>query len=333
MFRQGFVYSILFFFLTACHSPQKQYHTHMGMAEGTTFHITYSATQNFDKEIDSLLNHFEDILSTYRPQSVISRFNRCKHAMVITDSLFWQMFRKAQEVNKATNGAFDITVAPLVNAWGFGFADSMQIDSGRIDSLLQFVGMHHLTIHGDTLIKDHPSVELDGNAIAKGQSVDYICRFLQQQGVRNFMVEIGGEVRAEGVNADGMAWRIGIDEPIDHNNPLEPQLKAVMRLENKAVATSGNYRRFYIKNGIRYSHTINPKTGYPVQHTLLSASVLTADCMTADAYATAFMVMGLEQAKMILQNNKTLGVFLIYDKNKTNEVFATASFRQLIEPH
>ena len=319
---------ILFFGCMAEHN----YHRHTGVAEGTTFHIIYQSEKNYNRQIDSLLNRFEDIFSTYRKHSIISRFNRSTKGIAVRDSLFWKMLQAAQTINRLSGGAFDITVAPLVNAWGFGFTDTMQVDSLLIDSLRQLVGMHHLKIKGDSLLKDFPAVQIDANAIAKGLSVDYVFDFLIRRGIKNVMVEIGGEVRAQGVNDKGKIWRIGIDKPLDHNNPLNPDLEAVMALQNKAVATSGNYRKFYIKNGVRYSHTINPKTGYPVQHSLLSASVLAPSCMEADAWATAFMVLGKEKGTALLKmNHLPVDVFFIYDEAGLFKEFATNGFKQSLK--
>ena len=248
-------------------------------------------------------------------------------ASLINDSLFINMFLTAEKVYNETMGFFDITVAPLVNAYGFGFTDTMNVDSMLIDSLLQYVGMDKIHLSNNWLIKENQYIQLDGNAIAKGQSVDYVCSFFRQQGIRNYMVEIGGEVRGEGVNVHGIPWQIGIDQPIDNSNEIQRNLQDVVGITGKAIATSGNYRRLYYKNGLRYSHTINPKTGYPVNHTLLSASVMADNCMIADAYATAFMVMGLERTKIFLKTHPEIDVYLIYGYSKGKyQVFSTKGF-------
>ena len=314
------------FFFSGCQTRNYQFHE--GFAEGTSFHIYYQSDTDYNAAIDSLLNHFEDVLSTYRKTSLISQINTSgRDTFVITDSLFIEMFRTAKKVYDETDGAFDITVAPLVNAYGFGFTDTMQVDSSLIDSLVQYVGMNKIRISDNWLIKDNPHIQLDGNAIAKGQSVDYICRFFETHGLKNYMVEIGGEVRGKGINAYGNPWQIGIDQPVDNSNEIQRNLQGVVGIIDKAIATSGNYRRFYYKNGLRFSHTINPKTGFPVNHTLLSASVMADNCMIADAYATAFMVIGLEKAKAFLKNHPEIDVYLIYGKaNGEYQVFATKGF-------
>jgi len=304
------------------------YQYHEGFAEGTTFHIYYQSNNDYNNAIDSLLNYFESILSTYKSTSLISQFNRqTKDTFETNKALFWNMINTAAKINKETNGAFDITVAPLVNAYGFGFTDTLNIDAALIDSLLQYVGMDKLIIDGNKLIKTNPHIQIDGNAIAKGQSVDFIADFFESKGIKNYLVEIGGEVRGKGINKHGEPWQIGIDSPVDNNSSIEINTLAVLSLKNKAVATSGNYRRFYYKNGLRYSHTINPKTGYPVNHTLLSSSVMADKCIIADAYATAFMVMGLNKAKIFLKTHPDIDVYLIYGKeNNQYQTFASKGF-------
>ncbi len=323
------VYALLILFLIfgSCKNTLT-YHYHEGFAEGTTFHIYYQSNNDYNKTVDSLLNYFESVLSTYKPTSLISQFNRqTKDTFETNNVLFWDMINMAAIINKETNGAFDITVAPLVNAYGFGFTDTLNIDAALIDSLLQYVGMDKLIIDGNKLIKTNPHIQIDGNAIAKGQSVDFISDFFESKGIKNYLVEIGGEVRGKGVNKNGESWQIGIDSPDDNNSSIEINTMAVLGLKNKAVATSGNYHRFYYKNGLRYSHTINPKTGYTVNHTLLSSSVMADKCIIADAYATAFMVMGLDKSKAFLKTHPNIDVFLIFGKeNNQYQVFASNGF-------
>jgi len=319
------LFIILIFFIVGC--KNNNYRFHEGFAEGTTFHIYYQTKENYDNAIDSLLNHFENILSTYRDSSLISKVNMPTDSVYINNPLFTKMLHIARKVYDETDGAFDITIAPIVNAYGFGFTDTLQTDSALIDSLLQYVGMSKIHISNNWLIKDMRHIQIDGNAIAKGQSVDYICNFLDAKGIENYMVEIGGEVRVKGVNTKGQPWQIGIDRPIDGSNEVERDLQGVVALKDKSIATSGNYRRFYYKNGLRYSHTIDPKTGYPVNHGLLSASVMTKTCMLADAYATSFMVMGLNKVKIFLKNHPQIDAYLIYrDENDSILTFSTRGF-------
>ncbi|MCH7859882.1 MAG: FAD:protein FMN transferase [Candidatus Marinimicrobia bacterium] len=212
-----------------------------------------------------------------------------------------------------TDGAFDPTVAPLVNAWGFGFTEgASDVDSAMIDSILNYVNYKLVRLENHKIAKDKPGVMLDFNAIAQGYTVDVLADFLESKGIDNYLIELGGELKARGKNQDEKWWKIGIDKPVENIN--EREIEAVIELKNKALATSGSYRKFYVKDGIKYSHTIDPKTGYPVNHSLLSATVLANDCMTADAYATAFMVIGIEKANAFLKENKDLDldVYFIY---------------------
>ncbi|MFN7014169.1 MAG: FAD:protein FMN transferase, partial [Bacteroidia bacterium] len=263
-------------------------------------------------------------LSTYVPQSIISRVNK-NDSTVILDEHFTTVFYHAQQVAAISNGAFDITVAPLVNAYGFGFSRKEKIDSILIDSLLQFVGYQKVKIENGKLIKDKPQIQLDFNAIAQGYSVDIIANFLEKNAVSDYMVEIGGELRCKGVNAKGNYWNIGIDKPLENSQKREMQ--TIVPLKNKAMATSGNYRKFYEEGGMKYSHTINPKTGWPVKHQLLSATVIADDATTADAFATVFMVMGKDDTLKFLENHKELNiqVYLIYQENGELKVFSNIS--------
>jgi FAD:protein FMN transferase len=303
-----------------------------GFTQGTTYHITYESKRGEDlkKQIDSLLADFDNSLSTYLPNSLISRFNKNEPGLH-ADKKFRDVFIKSYEVYKKTDGAFDITVAPIVNALGFGTTDTLNVDSTMIDSLLQYVGMEKVKLQGDTLVKSDKHVTLDVNALAQGYSVDVVVDYLEHRKIRNYMVEIGGEIRAGGKNEKGEYWRIGIDKPVDSNNIPGTELQSVVRLNNRSLATSGNYRKFYVKNGIKYVHTINPKTGYPVISNLLSATVVAKDCITADAYATAFMVIGTDRSIRFLNENRFLDGYLIYSDEKGDfKVFYTRGLKKYI---
>jgi thiamine biosynthesis lipoprotein len=296
-----------------------------GFTQGTSYHITYESKrgENLQEEIDTLLADFDKTFSIYLPASIISRINRNDPDVIINEP-FIRVFNKAYEIYKATEGAFDITVAPLVNAWGFGFTEAANADSLMIDSLLQYVGMDKVELEGEKIRKKHNELMLDCNAIAQGYSVDFISDYLDRKGIKNYLVEIGGEINTRGVNEKGNIWRIGIDKPIENNLIPGIHLQAVIRLNNRSLATSGNYRKFYEKNGVKYAHSIDPETGYPVLSNLLSATVLAENCMTADAYATAFMVMGLEKTKDFLLKHKELETYLIYSDDQGNyQVFIT----------
>jgi FAD:protein FMN transferase len=302
-----------------------------GLAQGTSYHITYISNNgvNYQRSIDSLLIEIDNSLSTYQPRSIISKFNQADSTQKV-DQLFIEVFNDAKLVFKATSGAFDPTVAPVVNAWGFGFKNLENTDSTFIDSLLQYVNFNAVTIKDSIVFKSNPNIMIDFNAIAQGYSVDVLAEFLEAKGIENYMVEVGGELRVKGKNTNNKLWRIGIDKPIENN--INRDLEAIINLDNIALATSGNYRKFYEKNGVKYSHTLNPKTGYPVQHTLLSATVLAKTCSLADAYATAFMVLGLEKSKEIVASNSDLEVLFIYvDEKNEFQTFASQEISKFIE--
>jgi thiamine biosynthesis lipoprotein len=303
-----------------------------GPTEGTSYHITYESkdSNDYQEEIDSLLHQFDLTLSTYNPSSIISRINRNEPDVELND-YFIRCFKASEQVFHESGGAFDITVAPVVNAWGFGFTEMANPDSAMIDSLLQYVGMDHIRIEKNRIVKDSPGIMLDVNAIAQGYAVDIVSEFLESKGILNWLVEIGGEVRAKGKNPRGVYWRVGIDKPIEGIQISGLQMEAVISLRNRSLATSGNYRRFYIKDGVKYSHTIDPSTGYPVIHNLLSATVIADECIMADAYATAFMVLGVEKTKKMLKDRKDIEAYLIFtDDSGKYDTYSTPGMRKYV---
>ena len=310
-----------------------KYMTISGFTQGTTYHISYQSKKGIDlqNDIDSLLARFDQSLSSYIKSSIISRVNRNEPGVKL-DTFFVDVFRKSYEVYKTTNGAFDITVGPIVDALGFGPTEGVNVDSALIDSLMLYVGMDKVKIENGHVVKKYKETLLDVNALAQGYSVDVVCHFLDNKHIKNYLVEIGGEVRAKGKNNKGELWRVGVDKPIENNQIPGADLQAIIELNNQALATSGNYRKFYVKNGIKYTHTINPKTGYPVLKTVLSASVVANDCITADAYATAFMVMGFEKTKAFLASHPELDAYLITGtENGKYNVFVTKNLKKYIE--
>jgi len=322
--------AILFFIISYSQKPI-QYFKNQGKIFGTYYHFSYEATDNLEQEIINELQKFNASLSTYDPNSVISKINKNINAEL--DDYFVKCFKKAVEVSEITDGAFDMTVAPVVNAWGFGFNESTMADSAKIDSLMQFVGFHKIKLVDNKIIKEHPETMLDASAIAKGFGVDVASEFLESKRIMNYMIEIGGEVRAKGINAKGLVWRIGIDKPIEDPTVSHRELQAVINLENKSLATSGNYRQFYEKDGIKYSHTIDPKTGYPARNQLLSATVLADDCMTADAFATAFMVMGINKSIELVNKINYLDAYFIYTDSLGNySIYATPFLEKMLKP-
>jgi len=298
----------------------KPYQENKGLIFGTTYSVKYQSPNDLGKLIAEELKHVDTSLSPFNEQSVISAVNH--NRPVKADSLFTDVFRLAMEISRQTDGAFDITVAPLVNAWGFGFKGGSMPNAAAVDSLRAIIGYQRVKLTDEGMVvKDNPQMMLDCSAIAKGYGVDRIARLLQQNGVENFMVEIGGEVVAKGVNPRQQPWRIGITTPTDDSLAIDNDVFTVINVKDMALATSGNYRNFYYKGGKKYAHTINPATGYPVSHSLLSATVIAADCATADAYATAFMVMGMDRAKELLSRHPELMAYLIY--NAPNGDYAT----------
>ena len=285
--------------------------------EGTVFHtiyhITYQGERDYHDEIKQLFKEFDGSLSMFNDTSIITRMNNCDTS-VVANRYFRHVFTKAMEVSEATGGAFDITVAPLVNLWGFGFKNSDNVSQAAIDSILQFVG--YKTVHLDEeghLHKDDPRTIMDASSIAKGYMSDVVADFLREQGVENYMVEIGGEVALNGVNPKGSRWSIGINKPTDDSTQVNSELQDILYMSEGGVATSGNYRNFYYKDGKKYAHTIDPHTGYPIQQDILSSTVIARDCMTADAYAAAFMVLGKEKAMEVLAKDTTLMAYFIVD--------------------
>ena len=304
----------------------------MGEAQGTYYSVIYYDDQQRDcqYEIDSILKEFDLSLSLWVPNSIISMLNR-NDTMVLPDRFFIENFEIAKEVANKTNGAFDPTVGSLVRAWGFGFDATKHVDDKIIDSILQFTGYQKIRIENRRLVKDDIRTTVDFNAIAQGYSVDLLGSFLEEQGIMNYLVDIGGEVKARGNKPDGTEWKVGIEKPTKNKND-QRNLTAVITLRDKSIATSGNYRKFYEENGVRYSHTINPKTGHPVQHSLLSVSVTAESTAIADAYATAFMVMGLEDAKTYISEDSSLEAFFIYaDEQGNYQTYASEGFISYIK--
>ena len=323
---------VLVLVLAACQSKKSEYLRISGFAQGTTYNITYENSHNEDyaDDIDSLLKAFDKSLSIYDSTSIISRIND-NDPTVEADDWFVTVFNKSAEVSAISGGAFDITVAPVVKAWGFGNTPIAKHDTAYIDSLLQFVGMDKVKLEGRKIIKKSPGVKIDVNAIAQGYSVDVVSQFFDEKGIKNYLVEIGGEVRCKGTNAKNNLWHIGIDKPNDGNMTPGGELQAIIELNNKSLTTAGNYRKFFVENGVKYGHTIDPKTGFPARNTLLSATVVCDDAMTADAYDTAFMVLGLEKSLELLKKLPGIEVYFIYSNAQGEfEIYFSEGLRKMI---
>lgn len=287
-----------------------------GVVFGTTYNIVYQSDADLQEAIMNQLMQVDASLSPFNPKSIISRINR-NEATPVND-MFTDVFTLAQAISADTHGAFDITVAPLVNTWGFGFKQGTPPTAHVIDSLRALVGYNKVALVKGRVTKTDARIMLDCSAIAKGYGCDVVARFLRSQGIDNYMIEIGGEVVTRGVNEQRIPWRIGVTKPTDDSLSVDREIQTIINVTNKAMATSGNYRNFYYKNGRKYAHTIDPLTGYPVQHSLLSATVLTNSCARADAYATSFMVMGMEKAKKVLERHPDMMAYFIYTDAKGN---------------
>lgn len=291
-----------------------------GLAQGTTYSILYVDNKDLEpdalkEDIEMILSDFDMSLSLYKDSSILSRINRNEE--VSPDHYFTEAFDKSVEISILTGGAFDLTVGPLVKAWGFGPDEKKNFSEEKRDSLLKLVGMDKVRMINGKIQKSNPAVQLDFNAIAQGYSVDILCEFFDKLGVSHYLVEIGGEVRAKGTKL-GEKWRIGIDRPADNNFSPGEDLEAIIRISDEALATSGNYRKFYVENGVKYSHTIDPLTGYPAKNNLLSATIIAPDCATADGIATACMVKGLDRSIEFIGDHPEYLAFFIYSDENGN---------------
>lgn len=306
----------LLFSLAACVSRKQQEVKFWGEAQGSTYSILYidEELRNFQDSVEYILQKVDESMSTWIPTSLISRLNAGE--TIVPDEYFKQVLKRSHEVHQETNGIFDLTVAPILNAWGMGNKAGMeQLDAAVVDSLRILIGMDQLLLKGDSLYLGKSGMQIDFNAIAQGYTVDLIAEFLESQGIKDYMVEVGGEIRANGNNKQDKPWRIGIDKPVD--DPEGRPLQVILKLDGQALATSGSYRKFRMKDGVRYSHAIDPRNGQPVQHSLLSVTVITDDCMTADAYATALLIMGVE-ASMAFLEGKNMEAYFISDDGAGN---------------
>jgi len=305
-----------------------------GNALGTTYSIIYIADQELDyqQEIDSVFQVLNQSMSTYIPTSDISRINEGDSTIVV-DGMFQEVFDVSTKVHEASNGYFDPTIGVLANAWGFGPGEQIELDSLRVDSLLSYVGWDKVQLNPDhTISKAHPAIRFDFNAVAKGYAIDRLGAMLDAKGIKNYLVEVGGEVLAKGTNkVSGKQWTVGIDDPQVETGR---QLKRIVSLEDKAMASSGNYRKFRVdpETGEKYVHTINPKTGYTKNAYVLATSVVANTCAVADAFATTFMAMDLKDSKELLKEHEELDAYIIYldDEGKTQEFF-TPGFEALVK--
>lgn len=302
------------------------YHNDKGMVFGTTYSITYQADSSLHTSIKKELQKVDEALSPFNKQSVITAVNENRNMTV--NKMFADVFLMAEKISEDTDGAFDITVAPLVNAWGFGFKSGKHPSRHDIDSLKTIIGYKKVSLNDLRVTKTDPRVMLDCSSIAKGYGSDAVAAMLERHGVKNYMVEIGGEIVTKGISQKRMPWKIGVTKPIDDSLSLSQKIQCIINVTDKAMATSGNYRNFYYHGGKKYAHTIDPKTGYPVQHSILSATVIANNCATADAYATAFMVMGMEKAQKLLERHPELMAYIIFaDKDGIIQTWCSPSLK------
>ena len=300
-----------------------------GMVFGTVYHITYQSSKSLQKDIEAELAKVDASLSPFNERSIITAVNENRDTVV--NKMFSDVFALAMKISDSTNGAFDITVAPLVNDCGFGFKGGAMPTRHQVDSLKALVGYHKVSLTNGRVSKTDPRIMLDCSSIAKGYGCDVVAKFLSAKGIDNYMVEIGGEIVTRGISEKRLPWKIGVTKPTDDSLNVNQEIQTIINVTDKAMATSGNYRNFYYKNGRKYAHTIDPSTGYPVQHNILSSTVIADDCATADAYATAFMVMGLDKAKAILSRHPELmAYFILASDDGTNKVWFSPSMKDKI---
>ena len=330
MMNRLFLFSILLALCSCSPEPDKPRAEYNGYAQGTTWRVILlqEEIEGLDQELKRLFVEVDASMSLYIDSSLISQFNRSETSGRI-DPLFKEVLDESARVYQATNGSFDPTVGPLVAAWGFHRENYAALDSLTVDSLMESVGLSGLSWNDTMIMKSVTTTQLDFNAIAQGYTVDLIVEKLDRMNVPNYLVEVGGEVRVKGMNQEANPWRIGIDHP----DSEAQSFSAIVGLKDVSLATSGNYRKFFVdeETGMRYAHTIDPKTGFPIRNNLLSVSVIAEDCIAADAYATAFMVMGVKETKKWLENHPGMEVFLMYSgKNGDLEEWMTPGFDQAV---
>ncbi|MDH6356801.1 FAD:protein FMN transferase [Parabacteroides sp. PF5-9] len=287
------------------------YYVDSGTIFGTFYSIKYQSPKPLTEKIDAEFQAFSLSLNPFNPNSIIAKVN--KNEAVEVDDWFTEVFNKAQEISVKSNGVFDATAAPLINLWGFGFNKMDSVTPQMIDSIQTFVGYQKVRLENKTVIKDDPRLMLTYSAIAKGFACDVIALLLEREGVKNYMIDIGGEFTIKGVNQYDQCWRIGINKPEDETTGIQQSVEEIVQpCKRCGIATSGDYRNFYIKDGKKYAHTIDPRTGYPAGQNMLSATIVAENCITADGYATAFMAMGVEEAVKMAESIPEIEYFIIY---------------------
>lgn len=310
--------------------PKAEYFHNEGKVFGTYYNIRYEATADLQDSIRAAFQAFDNSLSMFNPHSILSAINDNRDTT--TNAAFEAMWAEATRVHSLSNGAFDITVAPLVKAFGFGRKSDRYAAISRqtIDSLREFVGFEKVALIDHKVVKSDPRVQIDAGAVAKGQACDMIAEVLRRNGCTNYLVDIGGEVVCHGLNAKGEPWHVGITKPNLNNEGAQDELQEILSLTDVCMATSGNYRNYYYAGTERRSHTIDPRTGYPVQHSVLSATVVSSTCMRADALATACMVLGADQALDMIRRAEDAACYLIVAQNDSLTVVSSQNWAELI---
>ena len=327
-----FLIAILALVLCGACRPDSRPVKLFGEAQGTYYSIQYYDSRNRDlqHEVDSLLADFDMTASLWVDSSLLRRVNRNETDSV--NDIFADMLRQSLYINRYTDGAFDCRIGRVVQAWGFSFRTQEAVDSASLTAMLD-AARGEVTIDGYRVVKQNPATELDFNAIAQGYTSDLLARYFDSLGISSYLIDVGGEVVAKGQKADGKPWRVGIERPAEEKSDM-PVLQTAIELRDCSVVTSGSYRKYYEKDGVRYSHTIDPTTGAPVGHSLLSVSVVEKSGWLADAMATAYMVMGLERAKAFIETHPdgpgTQSVFFIYDDHGELATYSTPGFQKLI---
>lgn len=313
-------------------TPRKEFREMVCYELHTPYSVKYEAQHNLENEIRQVMRDYYHAINPFDSTSIIAHVNRNEDIAV--DSIFTKVFNTAMQVAEATDGALDVTCAPYINAWGFGFkTDSTAVTQQLLDSLSQFVGYDKVTLVDNKVIKQDPRIMLNFSALGDGCACDLIATLLDNHGIENYMIEVGGEVRTAGHNSRGAAWHIGIVTPEDDPDGNNSNLQAIAMLDGRyGLATSGNYRNFYERDGRKYGHTINPATGYPAEQDVLSATVIAPTSIEADAYATALMVMGREKARLLASEYKELAYYLIYiDENDSIRTEQSPSFDKFLK--
>ena len=318
------IFIILSFLLISC-AKQPQKINYSGITQGSYFSITYydEGNRHFETEIDSIFREVDNAVSLWNENSIIRKVNRNED--IVVNQIFKDNFEWARKASEFSDGAFDATIGPLVSAWGFHYKKELEMTPAIVDSIRQLVGYQKVQIVDDRVVKENPNITLDFNAVAQGYTTDLIGKFLETKGVYNYLVDVGGEIYAKGTKPNGEMWTIGIEKPAD-NFDSERAVQIKLKLKDKGIVTSGNYRKYIEKGGVRYSHSIDPKTGYPVEHSLLSATVIADNASWADCLATICMLVGKEKASKLLEGQGVEAYFIFVDEKGKLSAESTKGF-------